>query len=282
MAEESIIVLEDSKNQTTSTNKEEKKDELRPSLDINNSNREILDFKENLETNPPKNEQLRFNKKNIYELSLGTIEKLGISPCQICQSNNYSIFIPESIYNKSNQNKKPQGQKIENENQIKSNLEEDYIKPIINHNIFFPILICKKNHQTCLICNKSPHLNTLCNQNSIDYYQTISKLNIIKETFSEKANIIEFMKKYASTLNKKVNHGNDKKRSCGCCYLINLCKVILLNILYIIWIIVFSFLLVLGIIIFTLGVIFIINFFYTIYQTLSPRSCDDDKLHILL
>jgi len=282
MAEESIIVLEDSKNQITSTNKEEKKDELRSNLDINNSNQEILDSKENLEKNPPKNEQLRFNKKNIYELSLETIGKLGISPCQICQSNNYSIFIPETVYNVSNQNKKPQAQTIENVNQIKNNLEEDCIKPIINQNIFFPVLICRKNHQTCLICNKSPHINTLCNQSNIDYYQTISKLNIIKETFSEKAIVIESMKKSSSTLNKKVNHGNDKERRCGCCYLINLWKVILLNILYIIWIIVFSFLLVLGIIIFILGVIFIINFFYTIYQALSPSSCDNDKLHISL
>mgnify|MGYP006873142873 CR=1 FL=1 len=105
MAEEGTIVLNDNKNQ--SINKEENNIEIRPQEDINNYNQEVLDSKENLKTSSQKNEQLGYNKKNIYELSLETIEKLGISLCQICQSNNYSIFIPDTIYNVSYQNGEP-------------------------------------------------------------------------------------------------------------------------------------------------------------------------------
>jgi len=273
MTEEGIIVLKDNKNQ--STNKEENKNELRPKVDINDYNQEVLDSKENLEKNPPKNEQLGFNKKNIYELSFETIEKLGISPCQICQSNNYSIFIPETVYNVSNQNGKPQDQTIEKENQVKNNPEEDYIKPIINQNIFFPILICKKNHQTCLICNKSPHINTLCSQSNIDYYQTISKLNIIKETFSEKANVIESMKESASTLNKNVDYGFDKEQSCCCCYLIYMYKFIVGFILLFIWAVISSFLfsLSINVVIFS----FLLNLFYGICKVLCGRCCCGDS-----
>ena len=101
-----IIVLKDNKNKNT--NKEENKNELNRKVDV--------DSKENLEVNPPKNEQLEFNKKNIYELSLETIGKLGISPCKICQSNNYSIYIPDTAYYTSNQDEKSQDQTIENEN----------------------------------------------------------------------------------------------------------------------------------------------------------------------
>jgi len=257
MTEEGIIVLKDNKNQ--STNKEENKNELRPKVDISDYNQEVLDSKENLDKNPPKNEQLGFNKKNIYEVSLETIEKLGISPCQICQSNNYSIFIPETVYNVSNQNGKPQDQAIQNGNQ----------------NLFFPILICQKSHQTCLICNNSPHINNLCNQNSIDYNQAISKLNIIKEIFPEKANVIESMKESASTLNKKVDQGYDKEQSGCCCYLTILCKAIILTILYIIWGVISIFFVSLSI-----NIIFyalIIDLFYTICKALCARCCGGDS-----
>ena len=170
MTEEgNTMTLNDNRNQTKI--KEENNDEIRPNANINDYSQEPLDVKEKLKENLPKNEKLGFNEKNIYELSLETIEKLGISACQICQSNNYSIFIPEIFYNVINQNGKPQDQAIENENQ----------------NLIFPILICQKNHRTCLLCNNSPHINNLCNQNSIDHNQAISKLNIIKETFPEKA-----------------------------------------------------------------------------------------------
>ena len=225
-----VITLKDNKNKTT--NNEENKNEKNQKED--NYNQEVLDSKGNLETNPPKNEQLELNKKDIYELSSEAIEKLGISPCQICQSNNYSIFIPETAYNASNQNEKPLDQTIENENQDKKkNLEEDYIKPVKNQNIYFPILICKQNHQICLICNQSPHINTLCSQSNIDYNNAVSKLDIIKENFPEKANICESMKESASTLNK---NNSDCNINC-CCILTTIYKVFGIIFLFFGWII---------------------------------------------
>ena len=264
-----VIVLKDNKKETI--NKEENKNEIKSKVDINNYDQEVLDSKENLETNPQKNEQLGFNKKNVYELSSETIEKLKISPCQICQSNNYSIFIPENVFNVSNKNENPQDQTIENENQIKKNLEEDYIKPIINENVFFPILICKKNHQTCLLCNKSPHINTLCDQNNIDYYNIISKLNTIKEIYPEKANIIECMKESASTLNKKNDDDQDCKQSrCYCCF-IWFVKIISAFLLNYIWAVISLFLFNFALLLFAICVI--ISFFYTICHGLCIYCC---------
>ena len=176
-----VIVLKDNKKETT--NKEENKNEIKSKVDINNYNQEVLDSKGNLKTSSPKNGQLEFNKNDLYELSSETIEKLVISPCQICQSKNYSIFIPETVYHAPNQEEKPQDQTIENENQVPKTTEGDYIKPIKNQNIFLPIIICKQNHQTCLICNKSPHINTLCIKKNFDYDNAVLKLNTIKETF---------------------------------------------------------------------------------------------------
>jgi len=225
-----IVVLKNNKNKTTYN--EENKNEKNKKVDNDNHNQEALDSKENLEATPQKNEQLEFNKNDIYELSPETIEKLGISPCQICQSKNYSIFIPETAYNAPNQNEKPLDQAIENQNQNqkKKNLEEDYMKPVKNQNIYFPILICKQNHQICLICNQSPHIDTLCNQSNIDYDKAVSKLDIIKEIFPEKANIIESMKESVSTLNK----GNSNINCC--CILTAVGKVFLVIFLFIGWI----------------------------------------------
>ena len=225
-----VIVLKDNKNKTT--NNEENKNEKNKKVDNNNYYQEALNSKENLETIPQKNEKLEFNKNDIYELSSETIEKLGISPCQICQSKNYSIFIPETAYSAPNQNEKPLDQTIENENQNqkKKNLEEDYIKPVKNQNIYFPILICKQNHQICLICNQSPHIDALCNQSNIDYDKAVSKLNIIEENFPEKANIIESMKEYVSTLNKENSNIN------CCCILTAVGKVFSLIFLLFGWI----------------------------------------------
>ena len=270
-----IIVLKDNKNKNT--NKEENKNELnrKVDVDINNYNQNVLDSKENLEVNPPKNEQLEFNKKNIYELSLETIGKLGISPCKICQSNNYSIFIPDTAYYISNQDEKSQDQTIENENPKKNNLEVDYIKQVKNQNIFFPILICKQNHQTCLICNNPPHNNTLCNKNNIDQYNAISKLNIIKDNFPEKANIIESMKGFASNLNKKNDAGEQAENPVNCCCCLkSFFKVLLASILLLIWIFITIFLFYLAAFIFVLSIL--CRFICVICNGLGASCCNPD------
>lgn len=64
-----------------------------------------------------------------YRLSSEAIEKLGITPCQICESKDYSIFIPETVYQATNQDESPHQQTIEKDNQMQKNTEEDYIKP---------------------------------------------------------------------------------------------------------------------------------------------------------
>ena len=85
-----VIVLQNNKKETTV--KEEDKNKYEPKVDISNSNQEALDSKGNLKTSTLKNEQLVFNQKDIYELSSGAIEKLGISPCEICQSKEFYFY----------------------------------------------------------------------------------------------------------------------------------------------------------------------------------------------
>ena len=73
------------------------------------------------------------------------------------------------------------------ENQIQKKTEGDYIKQDNNQNIFLPVIICKQNHQTCLICNTPPHINTLCDLKSTEYYDAaVEKLNFIKEIIAGK------------------------------------------------------------------------------------------------
>lgn len=82
------------------------------------------------------------------------------------------------------------------------------------------------------------------------------------------------MKESASTLNKKVDNSYDKEQSGCCCYLIYLCKAIILAILYFIWaaISIFFVTLSIHIVIFAL----IINFFYSICKALCGRCCGGD------
>ena len=84
-----------------------------------------------------------------------------------------------------------------------------------------------------MICNQSPHINTLCSQSNIDYNNAVSKLDIIKENFPEKANICESMKESASTLNKK---NSDCNINC-CCILKTIYKVFGIIFLFFGWII---------------------------------------------
>ena len=256
-----VIVLKDNKKETTN---------------INNYNQEVLDSKGNLKTNSSKNEQLEFNKNDVYELSSEAIAKLGISPCQICKSKNYSIFIPETVYHVPNQEEKPQDQTIENDNQVPKTTEGDYIKPVKNQNIFLPIIICKQNHQTCLICKKSPHINTLCNLKSTEYNDAIEKLNFIKENIPQKSDIIESMKQ--TLCSPYLN----EESCCSCkCY----CKCFGISILFFIWTIITIFLGAIGLIIIGLYLGFqvlccVYHFCYGVCCTTETRSYDKGD-HIL-
>ena len=271
-----VIVLKDNKKETI--NKEENKNEIKSKVDINNYDQEVLDSKGNLKTSSPKNEQLEFNKNDIYELSSEAIEKLGISPCQICQSNNYSIFIPENVYQVPNQEEKPQDKTIENENQVPKTTEGDYIKPVKNQNIFLPIIICKQNHQTCLICNKSPHINTLCIKKNYDYHNAVLKLNFIKEKFPQKSNIIESMKQ--TLCSPFIETNEESCCTCKCC-----CKCFGISILIFIWTIITIILGAVGIIIIGLYLGFqvlccLYHFCYSACCTTETREYDKGD-HIL-
>ena len=131
--------------------------------------------------------------------------------------------------------------------------------------------------QTCLLCNKSPHINTLCNQKNIDYYNSISKLNIIKEIYPEKANIIEYMKESSSTLNKKNDddHDNDCKKSCCYCFFICLVKFISGFVLYCLWLMISFFLFYLALFVF--GISILISILYTFCHALYNYCCCSDS-----
>ena len=266
-----VIVLQNNKKETA--DQEGDKNKYESKVDINNSNQEALDSKGNLKTSTLKNEQLVFNQKDIYELSSGAIEKLGISPCEICQSKDYSIFIPETVDNIPNQDDNPQDQKTENENQIQKNTEGGYIKPDQNQNIFLPVIICKQNHQTCLICNKPPHINTLCDLKSTEYYDAVEKLNFIKESIPEKSNIIESMKQALLAPFKKTD--KESCCNCKCC-----CKCLGISILIFIWTIISIILFVVGIVI--VGLIIGFHVLCCVYHCCYDLCCtvtvhDEDK-----
>ena len=267
-----VIVLQNNKKETT--DKEEDKNKYEPKVDINNYNPEALDSKGNLNASTSKNEQLAFNQKDIYELSSGAIEKLAISPCEICQSKDYFIFIPETVDNIPNQDDNPQDQKTENENQIQKNTEGGYIRPDQNQNIFLPVIICKQNHRTCLICKKPPHINTLCDLKSTEYYDAaVEKLNFIKEIIAEKSNIIESMKLALLASFKKTNE--ESCCNCKCC-----CKCLGISILIFFWTIISIFLFVFGIAI--VGLIIGFHVLCCVYHCCYDLCCtvtvhDEDK-----
>ena len=209
-----VITLKGNKNNNTPVNNDknqnQNQNELEPiKISVRNNNQEILDSKEDfIKPSPQTVERLELNENNIYGLSSEIIEKLKVSPCQICQSKNYSIFIPDSFSNEaiqSNQNENVQVQET-----------VDNIKPIYNQNIFFPILICQQNHQTCLICHEFPHINTLCNQKKMDNNNIISILEIIKGNFPEKQKVIESMKEFVLNQNKKEDDNQEKCCTCKC------------------------------------------------------------------
>ena len=266
-----VIVLQNNKKETT--DKGEDKNKYESKVDINNYNSEALDSKGNLNASASKNEQLEFNQKDIYELSSGAIEKLKISLCEICQSKDYSIFIPETVDNIPNQDEKPQDQMTENENQTQKITEGDYIKPNKNQNIFLPVMICKQNHQTCLICNKPPHINTLCDLKSTEYYDAVEKLNFIKENIPEKSDIIESMKQALFAIFKKTD--KESYCNCKCC-----CKCLGISILIFIWTIISIILFVFGIVI--VGLIIGFHVLCCVYHCCYELCCtvtvhDEDK-----
>ena len=110
--------------------------------------------------------QLNLNKKDIIILPPEIKEKLTISPCPICQSQNYSLYIPEKFAEE--ENNQDQQNQAQNENP-NINSEIRTIKENTKYKIYFPVLICESNHQRCFVCNLPPHEGTFCEEQYLNY-----------------------------------------------------------------------------------------------------------------
>ena len=133
----------------------------------------------------PANIQLQLEEKNIYQLPLDTISKLNISPCTICQSQNFLIYIPDPSPSPS-----PEKAQIETiEAESKKPVETDSIKASKNQNIFLPILICEQEHQFCLICHQNPHICSFCSSEYMNADSIASIFNLVKESVPEEKKI---------------------------------------------------------------------------------------------
>ena len=150
------------------------------------------------------NVQLNLNKKNIIELPSEIKTKLNISPCSQCQSENYSLFIPERFSEENKNNNQEEPANVNSEIRV---ISEKY-------NIYFPILICQSNHQRCLICNLEPHNDKVCNEQFLNYGHILSLYDIIKE-------IVPEQKKddFDCLYNFALNNSNNQNQSSepGCC-----------------------------------------------------------------
>ena len=154
-----IIILNNQKPKTPLNDENNKEQNLKDRqaetnslrISIDNINSEIPNSEEKINRNPQNAiPQLEFNQKDIVELTQEIKTKLNIPPCPICQSENYSLFIPNSFSSEKSQEKPADPQK-------NINLETETIKVV--QNIFFPLLICQQNHKICLICRQNTHYN---------------------------------------------------------------------------------------------------------------------------
>ena len=180
-----IIILNNQKPKTSlddENNKDQNQEEKRVETDSIKINIETIVPNSEERMNNSQNKspipQLQFNQKDIVGLPQEIIIKLNIPPCPICQSENYSLFIPNSFSPENSQE-----QSVESQKNI--NVETQTIKTVQNQNIFFPILICQQNHQICLICRQNPHINILCDEQFLNYDNIISIYDIIKGNIPE-------------------------------------------------------------------------------------------------
>lgn len=155
--------------------------------------------------------QLQFNEKDIYKLPEEITSKLNISPCIICQSQNFSLYIPEpstpvpTTENEQNKQVEPQ---------INKPTEMDTIKVPNNQGLFLPLLICEQNHQFCLVCHNNPHVNAFCSNEYMNNSNISLLYDILKESVpEEKKEIFNYM------INKALNYcqSQNKNSSNSCC-----------------------------------------------------------------
>ena len=152
--------------------------------------------------------QLDLNKKDIIEIPQEIKEKLMFPPCPICQSDNYTLYIPESPSQDNNQNAENNNQEV-NPN---ANSENREIAQSRKYNICFPILICQSNHQRCLMCNQAPHNDKYCEEQFLRYDYILSVYDTIKPIIPEQKNS-DFIYLYNEANSKSVPQSSEP----GCC-----------------------------------------------------------------
>lgn len=175
-------------------------------IEVKNNSKEIQNSENRMNEKNQKETlpiiQLQLNEKDI-QLPSETIEKLNLPPCQICQSKNFSVYIPESFDSNNSKQENPVQQPNNNDN----NIELQNIKP--EKNYFFPVIICQQNHQLCILCHQNLHLGSSCTE-QVSHSKINIMFDIIKEVIpEEKKSVLDDIYNYI--LNKP-----DKKEK-GCC-----------------------------------------------------------------
>ena len=169
---------------------------------------------------------LNLNNKDIIFLPPEIKEKLGISPCPICQSQNYSLYIPEKFSEEDN-NQAQQNQ-AQNEN-LNINSEMRTIRENNKYKIYFPVLICESNHQRCLVCNLPPHESYFCEEQYLNYNYIYTLYDTIKVIIPEqKKDDFDFL--FNLFTNKEKESAQSSGESCcnGKCFWTNTLFIFLL------------------------------------------------------
>ena len=170
---------------------------------------------------PPDNQlniQIQVNENNMYQLSQETISKLNISSCQICQSQNFFLYIPDSSSIATVPNENTNEKNNEEELNKHNKLDSETIKVNDNQSQknFLPLLICEQKHQICLVCHQNPHLNTFCSKEYMNSENISQLFEICKENVpEEKKEILDLMCK--SALNQCQIESETKSGSCCTC-----------------------------------------------------------------
>ena len=151
---------------------QENSNEINPEKIEVKKNEEIQNNEEKNNKNSSDNQlniQIQVNENNMYQLSQETISKLNISSCQICQSQNFFLYIPDSSTIATVPNENTNEKNNEEELNKHNKLDTETIKVNDNQSQknFLPLLICEQKHQFCLVCHQNPHLNTYCSKEYI-------------------------------------------------------------------------------------------------------------------
>ena len=166
----------------------------------------------------PINIQLELNSKDIIQLPQEIKDKLNITPCPLCQSDIYRLYIPDS-------SSFPQPEippnNLDGESRVNPEITEAKFEP--KNCVYFPILICQQNHQRCLMCNQNPHINNLCEEQFLNYSKIIPLYDLIKEIIpEEKKNDFNSLYNFASNKIQQNQYSGESCCNWNCTWSISL------------------------------------------------------------